>query len=82
MLTVNDLDKLKAEIEGHSNKRIQIETELKIIKKDLKEKFGVESEADIVGLIEDLEKEQESLEKQIRIKLEKLTKDMEKDGLL
>lgn len=82
MLTVNDLDKLKSEIEGHSNKRIQIETELKIIKKDLKEKFGVESEADIVGLIEDLEKEQTSLEKQIKTKLEKLTKDMEKDGLL
>jgi hypothetical protein len=82
MLTVNDLDALKKEIEQHSNRRIQIETEIKLIKKDLKEKFGVESEDEIADLIKELEKEQGNLEKQIKTKLEKLTNDMTRDGLL
>ena len=82
MLTVNDLDALKKEIEQHSNRRIQIETEIKLIKKDLKEKFGVESEDEIADLIGELEKEQGNLEKQIKTKLEKLTNDMTRDGLL
>jgi hypothetical protein len=82
MLTVNDLDDLKKEIEQHSNRRIQIDTEIKLIKKDLKEKFGVESEDEIADLIKELEKEQGNLEKQIKTKLEKLTNDMTRDGLL
>lgn len=82
MLTVNDLDKLKGEIEKHGNRRVQIETEIKLIKKDLKEKFGVDKEGEIIALIEELTKEQENLEKQFKAKLEKLSKDLERDGLI
>jgi hypothetical protein len=82
MLTVSDLEELKKNIEEHNNKRIQLETEINLIKKDLKEKFGIEDEADIDDLIKELLKEQKEMEDQKQAKLKKLTEDMQRDGLL
>ena len=82
MLTINDIDKFRAEIEGSTKKRIQLETEIDLIKKSMKENYGVDNTADADSLIKELEIEQEKIKKQIETKLTVLNDAMKKDGLI
>lgn len=82
MLTIDDINKLKSEIDNSSNKRVQLETEIRLIKKDMKEKYGVDNTPDADELIKDLAIEQEKIKKTIETKLNILSEAMKKDGML
>jgi hypothetical protein len=82
MLTINDLEQIKNELEAHTKRRIQLETEEKLIKKDMKEKFGIDTVDDAGVLIEELQVEAGKIKNTIETKKEKLIESMKKDGLL
>jgi hypothetical protein len=82
MLSLDDIKKLKDILSEHNNRRISIEAEIKLIKKDMKEKYGVESIKEADEFIKELEIEKDKMEKELRKKLNALTEKMENDGLL
>lgn len=82
MLTIDDINKLKSEIDNSSNRRVQLETEIRLIKKDMREKYGVDNTPDADELIKDLAIEQEKIKKIIETKLNILSEAMKKDGML